>query len=784
MRPAQMIANLVSKRPLYILVFAVIVTLVLAAGIPKLKMRPFFEGDLPANDAVLKANERYTSVFGKDEVAYLALVRDDTIYHASTLAKIAAVTDELDALDHVLPEETLSLATVRRVKWREWGLDVRKYLSPLPSTPEEVERLRQDVRLDPDIYDRLVSKDEKTTLFAIKLEPGYNQRQLYQSLHAIADKYAGPERFYPFGHQVMNQEANLGILHDARVLGPAALVLMALGISLFFRSIRLSIGPVLMVTMSIVWTLGFMYYIGFPMSVLSSSIPAMLIALGSSYMIHVIYSYLESTPGVTVQEAMMQGLRKVGKPILLAAGTSMVGFITLIVFKILTIREFGICVAIGIGFAAFLSLVVLPSIIVLQKKGSRGETAESFKFLNRFLRWVGHVGVRRRYSVIAVVLALLIVSLIGVSRVKVGYAPEEIFPKHHRARKVVSLFINEFNGPYSINVMFTTRKPDGLKSPEVLKRIDAFQQFADTLPKVKYSASIVNIVKKMNRILNEDNPAFNKVPESREMVAQLLLLHSLTQDPVQFEDLVDYDIQRCKVAIATTAIDSAQLEVIFHKLSAYCADHFGDDVKADFGGRSLIWMAMNDYIIHGKIVNIIANTFLIWIICAIAFRSVRLGLIGIAPLSLATLSTFGLMGHLGIRLDTATAVLTGISVGVGVDFAIHFISRLRRESLRANTLNDAIDVTVVGSGRAIIFDAMSNILGFVTFMFSGFGPVRDLGVLMCFTMVSCVLLTLLLIPTLLALVPVPFRHARADTVFLRPRLEEGADVVYTANSPK
>jgi predicted RND superfamily exporter protein len=211
-----------------------------------------------------------------------------------------------------------------------------------------------------------------------------------------------------------------------------------------------------------------------------------------------------------------------------------------------------------------------------------------------------------------------------------------------------------------------------------------------------------------------------------------------------------------------------QLEAIFDRLAEYCSTHFGEDVTVSFGGRSLIWMAMNDYIIRGKIMNIIMNTVLIWIICAVAFRSVRFGLVGIMPLTLATLATFGLMGHLGIRLDTATAVLTGISVGVGVDFAIHFISRLRSEARTAQTLNDAVGVTVIKSGRAIVFDAASNILGFMTFIFSGFGPVRNLGILMCFTMVACLLLTLLLIPTLLALFPIPFRRLREETLFLRP----------------
>jgi predicted RND superfamily exporter protein len=748
-------------------------TAVLALGIPRLRMRPFFEGDLPANDPILRANEVYSAHFGKDEVAYLALV-SDTIYHPSTLAKVVAITDDLNMLDDVREEETLSLATVRRVQWGEGTLDVRRYLSSLPQTSAEVARLRQDIRLDDEVYGKLVSTDESSTLFAIKLNQGYDPHQLYLSLHAVADKYSGPERIYPFGHQVLNEETDLGIGHDARILGPTALLLMATGIFYFFRSFRLTLGAVLMVAMSIVWTMGMMHYLGFRLSILSPSIPAVLIALGSSYMIHVIYSCGEEAGGVDIVGVVTEGLRKIGPPIMLAVGTSMVGFATLVVFKILSIREFGICVALGVGICGVLSLVVLPSAMILQKGIFTGSGRRGFDLLDRALGGLAHIGLTYKYAVLALGVLLGVTSMVGISRMKVGFAPGEMFPRDHRAREVISLFLDKFHGHYSINAMFVTEEPDGIKEPEMLKQIEAFQKFAEEVPRVKYSVSIINIIKRMNRILNEDNPEFYRVPDSKAMVAQLLLVNSLTQDPIQFESLVDYDLQRCKVTITTTATDSMELEEIYRLLTTYCEDNVSGGLTVHFGGRSLVWIAQNQYIIIGKIINIIANVLLIWAICAVAFRSVRLGLVSVIPLSMATLATFGLMGHFGIRLDTATAVLTGISVGVGVDFAIHFISRLKRESLLTGRMDQAVGATMIGAGRAIVFDATSNVLGFVTFMFSGFAPVRTLGVLVCFTMVSCLVLTLLLVPAIIALIPVPFRHAEEGTIFLDtgPHVEE------------
>jgi hypothetical protein len=776
MRESRLLVNLISKRPWAIVVFSILLTIVLAAGIPRLKMRPFFEGDLPPDDPILRANANYSSYFGKDEVAYLALV-NDTIYHPSTLAKIVAITEELNSLGSVLKEETLSLATVRRVSWGKDDLDVRKYLSPLPQTSEEVANFREDIRRDSEIYGRLVSTDETSTILGIKLSQGYDEQQLYRSLHAIADKYSGPERIYPFGYQILNEEANIGIKHDARLLGPTVLVLMGLAIYVFFRSFKLVLSSMLMVIISIVWTIGIMHYLGFPLSILSSSIPAVLIVQGTSYAIHVIHSANQETAKVSAADNVLEGVRRISKALLLAAGMSMFGFATLVVFKILSIREFGICVAIGVGFAAFLSLVVLPSIMILQRKALVEEKVEKSRALDRALGKVAMIGLKHKYTVLAASAVVVAVSIMGVLKIRVGIAPEEIFPPHHRAREALSLFLGKFHGPYSVNVMFTASEPDGLKSPEVLKQLDEFQKFAEGIPRVKYTTSVVNILKKMNRILNEDRPEFSRIPDSEEMVAQFLLIYSLTHDPIQYESTVDYDLQRCKVSVMTSAIDSSQLEKIYDALAAYCENNLRGGLKADFGGRSMVWIAQNEYIIRGKIMNITTNVIPVFIICAIAFRSVRLGLLSILPLSVATLVAFGLMGHLGIRLDMATAVLTGICVGVGVDSAIHFISSLKRESLCTQRMHEAVGRVMQGTGRAIVFDAIANSLGFATFLFSGFTPIRTLGVLVCFTMLSCLALTLILIPTIIAVIPVPFRHTGEGTIYLSAQSEQTEEEV-------
>ena len=164
----------------------------------------------------------------------------------------------------------------------------------------------------------------------------------------------------------------------------------------------------------------------------------------------------------------------------------------------------------------------------------------------------------------------------------------------------------------------------------------------------------------------------------------------------------------------------------------------------------LLWIAGNRYVAIGKIYNIAAAILFVLVFCTLVFRSASKGLLCVIPLIIGMLCTFGVMGFCNIRLNMATAIVTSIGVGIGVDFAIHFFSRLQEELAAGLALPEATQRTLLTAGKAICFDAVSNVLGFLAFTFSGFGPLQNLGWLVVLTMVTCALGTLVLLPPLVA----------------------------------
>jgi outer membrane lipoprotein-sorting protein len=232
-----------------------------------------------------------------------------------------------------------------------------------------------------------------------------------------------------------------------------------------------------------------------------------------------------------------------------------------------------------------------------------------------------------------------------------------------------------------------------------------------------------------------------------------LLLYSISGDPGDFSEIVDYDYQRTKLRITFDTSEQRDHRRLYEALNTYAANEMGPDVKVEFGGDVMFWLAQMRHIAVGKVYNIVTGIAFVLLFCALTFRSVTAGFFSIFPLVIATAMTFGLMGFVGIRLEASTAILTSVAVGVGVDFALHYLINFRHE---LRTATGDVDIEAVATrvfmigGKPILFDMISNILGFSVLMFSSFLPVRYFGWLISLTMVTVGIATLLVMPALIA----------------------------------
>jgi predicted RND superfamily exporter protein len=741
--------RIVTERPALTLAAVLLATLYVGSGVRFLETHNNQDSELPKSDPIVRTNDRLKAVFG-DTADLLIGIESDDVYSPRTLRKVIELSEALKGVEGVLEDDIVSLSTINNIEGNEEGLEVGPVIEDVPETPEAIEKLKAAVRANPLLYGKLVSKDGTLTLIQAKVEKGHPEEETHQQVFALVDRFSGPERIHVAGGAIQPTEVDQGIQNDLTFLLPIVLVMTLAGFYVCFRTWRGVWLPFSFVLLTVLWTMGLQGHVGLPMTVVSSAIPILMVAISSSYGIHVLHHYYEA---IREGEAhpVRASLEKVTPAIGMVGIVSALGSASLLTFPVTSIREFGIISTLGVLAAAAVCLTYTPAVLGLLKR--QGPKVVESSWSDDRIAGVARFSVRHRTAVLAVSVVILIVSAVGISRLEIGTDIIRYFPEGHRLRAAFNAFNDKLGGVRRVNIMVEGASPDAIKDPELLRKIQRFQEYAESLPHVGTTSSFADIVRRINQEMHGGDPAFDVIPESRELVAQYLLLYSISGDPADFEDIVDYDYQRTKVRVTFATSEQRDHRHLYDSLRAYAAKEMGPNVNIEFGGDVMFWLAQMRHIALGKVYNIVTGIAFVVLFCALTFRSVTAGFFSIFPLVISTAMTFGLMGFVGIRLEASTAILTAVAVGVGVDFALHYLINFRQEL--AASQGD-VDIEVVATrvfmigGKPILFDMVANILGFSVLMFSAFLPVRYFGWLISLTMVTVGVATLLVMPALIA----------------------------------
>lgn len=739
------------EKPIWVLLSLSIVTVFLGMGLTKLEVKNNQDSELPENDEVVRTNDYLKEIFGKKDILMIGVETED-VFTKTTLKKLIDIADSLKNIDGILENEITSLASVNTIQGKEWGLEVGPFMEKTPENNATIQALKKEAHASQLISGKLVAKNSQFTVIIANMDETYDQAKVTTQVEAMLEKFKGEEKFYLAGSPINQHEVDAGIEKDINALLPLSLLFLLIGYFLSFRTIKGVLLPFSIVILSIVWTMGLMGHLGFPVTVVSSIVPVIMIAISSSYGIHILHRYYEEiTNGKTRKEAAREAIKKITPALLMTGMTSALGSATLIIFKVTSIQEFGIITALGMICVLVTAVLFIPSILALSKKTTDRKLNTRDQFFDRFLVGLADFSLLHKGKILIVTLAMLIIAGIGITQIRTGIDFIKYFPKDHQLTTSFNKFNNQLGGARVIDIMVEANEAEMIKHPRFLKKIDEFQRFAEAQEGVGYSNSFADIIKQINKEMQGGKEEFYTIPNDENTVAQYLLLYSMSGDPSNYNDLVDYDYQRAKIKLFLTTSDQDDHQLLYTTLKNYAANHFGNEATVAFGGEAMFWLAQVKYIVTGKIQNIILAILVVMLFCMFVLRSIAAGLLSIVPLTVSSILTFGVMGFMNIRLDVGTAIITAIGIGIGVDFAIHYLLRFQEEINISGDLKTANRETILTSGKAIIYDVVSNILGFIVFVFSGFLQIQYFGWLISLTMITVAFGTLVFFPALIAL---------------------------------
>jgi len=678
----------------------------------------------------------------------IALENKDGVFNAQTLQKVKDLTKELQQMEEIEKNDVTSLYTADNIVGTEDGMDVKAFFKRVPRSDEKLQELRQRVRDNDMVFGRLVSTDETVTVIIARIGDDVFSQDFYHRIIKVGQKYEGPEKVYIAGRPIV--EGTMAYLgpKDMKRMVPIVILVIILVLFLVLRNIRSTFFTLLVVLFSTIWAFGLMAAFHIPVYAVSTMIPVMLIAIGVADGIHLyshLYMFLKQNPLADKKEAVADMMRGMWRPVVMTSVTTAVGFISLLTSQVYPIKYFGIFTAFGVMAAMIFSLLLIPAGILafglphVKKKIKDDKEKNADHFSYAFAQKVIH----HKKLVYITTIAVVVVSLFGLSKVWIDSSFLEKFEKDSDI-VLTDTFINEhFGGTSTLNVILEDKQENAFKNPEILKLTDKMQQDVESsLPVVGNSFSLADYLKRMNKVMHADSANYDRIPGSSDLVAQYLLLYEMSGDPENLWQVVTEDYRKANVTFQLKSDNSKALKSAIAIIEKYKSDFNRAGVEVNYAGSGYKALVFTDLILEGQIASIIMSMVLVLLLLALMFKNFKVGLIGSVPIIITALIGFGVMGLLNIPLSTTTALISSIAIGIGIDYAVHFIERYKIYAAQTGDKLKTIQLTMHHSGRAIIFNAIVVIAGFMVLLFSVFPPNRILGALVSLNMFTSFLGTI------------------------------------------
>lgn len=749
----QWIINQSVNHPKRSIILSIIITLLMGSGLRFFVIEDDFMKLLPQDVQSMITWNEVRDEFGSTDLMFVAFGHPgQNALNAKTLAALWDVTQAMEEVEDVA--EIMTLTNFNRMDSDDGFLEVSELQPRRDLSEEEVESIRTYLQDNDKIRTRVLSK--QGDYLNIMVRPIVHGRNdvIVTGLEKAAGEHLDGYDIHWGGQAYLTGALPLMIRNDVASLMRVGVLGMVIILLLSFRNFP-AVGIVLAtILLSLVFMLGFhgwMYYLtgsdAYLFSILNTSMPIILLTIANSYGVHIITKFFRKMRlSKDVTESVQGSLESLTLPVFLAALTTIAAFLCMIFAPLESLLGYGISVSMGILWAFVLTTIFLPSVLILKKWNLDSTAIAKPSAFERFVVAFGDHVIARPKTVLVVVGAIVLVGAIGVFKLNIEVNMKKFFKPDNPIRQSLEFMDEEMTGTMDLELLINA----DMKSPDVLNKMVTIQEFMDQHPSVTLSISIADVIKLMHRMINDDDPRFETIPETREKVNNLFTLYSMSGDPDDFSSLVDYDYEKGLTTSMMRAISTREIIQLVDEIEVYLDQPEYRELNITITGMLVVFRDLVALILKSSFISIFASILIICVIAAYFFKHWIWGLMAVIPLSSAVILNFGLMGIFGIDLNHVTALLSAIIIGVGVDFAIHYVNQfrihLRRDGLAANISHE----TMRDVGYPVILDAASN-MAFGSLMFSTFIPMIHMGGLMLFAMISTSVGTLTLLAATLEL---------------------------------
>ena len=727
------------------------ITAVAVAQLPRVHFNNALDTWFLKGDPALVNHQRLLDTFGSDEMIVVGLEAPD-VFEAGLLEKIDRATRAIKQAANV--EKVFSLTNVEAITGRNKRIEVGN-LVKVPVDPAALPSIRERALADDLYVGNVVSPDAQFTAIVVRLihhEGGFDYKiQAVKDVRAIVEREIGPSYYLAGGPAFDEQFFYQSEADSVRMM----VLMLALLVGILWMLLRTPWGvvlPIVTVGVAILWTIAAMVLTGVRVNIITTMLPPLLLAVGVADVTHVLVEYQNRCrAGAEKLTALTGTLQELFGPLAVTAGTTAIGMLSLTVSRVEAIREFGIFSGVGVTFAFLLTVSFVPIVLSYRPAPVRLKVRprRNYYISTRALEALHDFNMKHSPVILGVFIAVLAVSVALATRVSAESSFLKIFKESAKVRRDTEKIQKEFGGTITLDVMVDTGRPDGIKDPAVLRQLDDLEKFLESQPHVSSAHSIVGYFKDLRRAFFGNDAREYRLPETTAEAAQYLLLYELGAPDREMADFVTFDYRKARVT-ARVDMDSSNAAVALAQATQdYIRKNFSPDLDGTVSGVLVMYANLEEYIRSSLIQGFSGALITIFVIFCFHMRSIGLGTIMMLANSMPIVVVLGIMGLFGIHLDSMTAMVASVAIGLADDDSIHFMSRVRMKLEAGTEVTVALRDAVVEVGRALVYSGLALCAGFAVMLTASFLVAIYFGLLTMLTIVISLVADLVLLPVML-----------------------------------
>jgi len=737
----------------------IIVTVVLVAAAAsgarflsfKTDYRVFFSDDNPQMLAFEQLQNTYTKT---DNVLFVLAPKDNTVFKTETLAAVASLTEASWQMPYSLRVD--SITNYQHTEADGDDLIVDDLVPDLSELDDAVlQRIETIAVNEPLLVHRLISANGQVTGVNVTIQlPDEGSGQEVPEITTFARNLAAKVKaenpdldVYLTGMVIMNNSFPEVSIHDQQTLVPIMFGVVLLALVLLLRSFTSTIGTFLVIIFTILSAMGLAGWLGIALTPPSASSPTVILTLAVADCVHVLVTFLHSMRrGLDKNSAMVESIRVNMQPIFLTSLTTVIGFLSMNFSDAPPFGDLGNIVAMGVTIAFILSVTFLPAFVLLLPVRVKPYTERNTQLVDRFANFV----VARR-NVLFWGMGIVVLTLVSfIPRNELNDEFVKYFDKSVDFRTATEFATEKLTGIYTIDYSLGTGENGGINEPEFLQDVERFANWYRNQPDVLHVNTLTDIMSRLNKNMHGDDEAWHRLPDSRELSAQYLLLYEMSLPyGLDLNNQIDINKSATRMTVTMRSVSSNELLEMENRAQEWLHEN-APYMKSDGASPSVMFAYIGKRNIRSMLIGASVALVLISLILIFALRSLKIGLISLIPNLAPTAMGFGLWGLLSGQVGLGLSVVAGLTIGIVVDDTVHFLSKyLRARREQGLSSEDAVRYAFHTVGIALLVTTLVLIAGFMVLHQSAFKLNSEMGLLTAITIGLALIADFIFLPPLL-----------------------------------